>query len=149
MPTTRTPPSGSACAMKHATFVLPMSSAAIVPLRGLAKPLFTSVAPPSYVCGGGAASGALAALRGRGLRRRIGRKAHDQPVGNAEIDRDYVARQNALLAVELGEARQRPGRVRLGQLHLDPLIELEIPAALGDPDGRRHMAREIGHPREH
>lgn len=46
-------------------------------------------------------------------------EAHHHPVGHAQVDGDDVLLQKPLVAFEPHEAGQRPGRVVLGQAHVD------------------------------
>src|SRR5215216_4660493 len=57
---------------------------------------------------------------------------HDDAVRHAQVDRDHVLLQDALLALELDEAQERVLRAMLGKADVQAVVHLERPPAPGD-----------------
>ena len=77
------------------------------------------------------------------LRRRIG-EPHRHAVGQPQIDRDDVARQQLFVAIERHQPVERLLDIGFRQAHVDAVVEPQVPAPLGDQDRGAHMPRISG-----
>src|SRR3954462_8346181 len=97
-------------AIRQQVLVVPMSSDAMMPLRGAAGAFFIPSAPvltgfgwyPQPLC-------------------RVGSELQDEPVRLAQIDHFHVAVDELIGAVDRGQARDGAGRIFLRQLHIDAI----------------------------
>src|SRR6185503_9096351 len=104
-------------AIRQQVLVVPMSSDAMMPLRGAAGAFFILSAP--VLTGSGRHAQPL---------RRIRSELQDEPVRLAQIDDLHVAIDELVGAVDLGEPRNRARRILLRQFDVDAIVEMQIPA---------------------
>ena len=145
---------GCSSAMRQTTLLVPMSSTESVVLRRAESGFRRGVRPCGSACGlpGGAVKAEVGGARcagrivrlmcwspwpsalllglGAGRGRFLGEANHD-PVGHAQVDRDDVLLQDAVVALELDQTGQGFGGAGLGQADVDA-VELQGPAPAGD-----------------
>ncbi len=119
-------PSSATRAMKQHILLVPMSSAAIRPLRGATR-VFLIMLPCPLPC----RRPGRRNLRGFGRMR----PAQHHLVRQAQIDDAHVLFQEAVLVLQVGEARPGRRRILLRQLHVDAVVEAQVPAPLADEHG--------------
>src|SRR5579862_4550405 len=112
-------------AITQQVLVVPISSEAMMPLRGAAGAFFIPSAP---------------VLTGSGWhaqpRRRVRSELQDEPVRLAEIDDLHVAVDELVDAIDLGEAGDGARRILLRQLDVDAVVEMQVPAPAADAHRR-------------
>jgi hypothetical protein len=69
---------------------------------------------------------------------------HRDAVRHAQVDGGHVAGHQPALGVEPGEVGHGAVHVLVGKAHVDAVLQHEVPATLGDQNGRADRTRDMG-----